>query len=56
MWPGTADYPGTSNLNWTAGQTIANSVSAYDSLQGIVWIGNAFGQADVVMDLSGWYG
>jgi hypothetical protein len=51
---GTAN-PGTSNLNFKAGQTVPNRVIAMLGSDGQVSIFNGFGNADVVVDVSGWF-
>ena len=53
-------YPGgtrplSSTLNWAAGQTIANLAVPTLSSSGELTAYNAFGQADLVMDVSGWF-
>ena len=48
--------PGESSLNWTAGEIIANSVTIDDDRTGQTWIGNYDGYADIIIDVSGWYG
>ncbi|MHB8323068.1 MAG: CHAP domain-containing protein [Candidatus Dormibacteria bacterium] len=55
VYPGGA-RPLVSALNWAAGQTIANLAVATLSSSGGLSLYNAFGQADVVMDVSGWFG
>jgi len=46
---------GTSNLNFTTNQIIANRVSATVGAGGSVCIYNNLGSVDVVVDLVGWY-
>ncbi|WP_441250165.1 PKD domain-containing protein [Kitasatospora sp. McL0602] len=47
--------PGTSNLNFTAGQTVANQVVVPIGADGKVSIYNKFGHTQVVADLFGYY-
>ncbi|HUY55382.1 MAG TPA: CHAP domain-containing protein [Candidatus Nanopelagicaceae bacterium] len=54
LYPGPA-RPLASTLNWTAGQTIANLGLPTLSPSGQLSAYNAFGQADLVMDVSGWF-
>jgi hypothetical protein len=56
VWPNLADQPLASTLNWTPGQTIPNSATARLGPNRDVWIYNDLGSADVVLDVSGWYG
>lgn len=52
--PGGAAVPTASNLNFVAGQTIANSVLVAPGVDGTVDITNAFGDTHIVVDLNGW--
>ena len=54
VYPADAAQPVASNLNWTAGATVANLVEVRLSAGGAVKIFNAAGQADVIADLAGW--
>jgi hypothetical protein len=54
VFPGDAAQPLASNLNWSARQTVANLVEVRLSASGAVSVFNAYGQADVVADLTGW--
>jgi hypothetical protein len=56
VWPYGQWAPRVSSLNWRAGQTVANSVLTPLGDLGIVWYFNHAGSADVVVDVSGWYG
>ena len=47
--------PETSNLNWTAGETVSNLVIATISASGAITIYNHSGSADVIVDVMGWY-
>ena len=53
-YPADAAQPVASNLNWTAGATVATLVEVRLSAAGAVKIFNAAGQADVIADLAGW--
>jgi hypothetical protein len=53
--PGT-NQPATSNLNFGAGQTVAQQVTATIAPDGRVRLFNASGSTHAVVDLSGWYG
>ena len=55
VWPAGQPQPGASNLNFAPGQTVPNSVVVGVSSAGIVGIFNANGNADVVVDVSGYY-
>ncbi len=54
-FPSGTRLPPSSNLNFAAGQTIANRVMVRLGTTGSVSIFNAFGNADVVVDVSGWF-
>ncbi|AUG79767.1 hypothetical protein CFP65_5054 [Kitasatospora sp. MMS16-BH015] len=54
--PGWSATVGTSNLNFTAGQTVANQVVVPIGLDGKVYIYNHTGRAHVVADVFGYYG
>ncbi|HVD03820.1 MAG TPA: fibronectin type III domain-containing protein, partial [Candidatus Dormibacteraeota bacterium] len=56
VWPAGGTRPLASNLNWGAGQTVANLVTVPVSAGGAIQVYNANGQADVVVDVSGYYG
>jgi len=47
--------PETSDLNWTAGETVSNLVIAMISTSGTITIYNYSGSADVMVDVMGWY-
>jgi hypothetical protein len=55
VFPGGTTQPVASNLNWNTGTVIANRVIVPVSSAGIVDIYNYFGNADVVVDVDGWY-
>lgn len=55
VYPSGSPNPGTSNLNFTAGQTVPNLVTAPVGPDGKVVIANHAGSADVVVDLEGYY-
>jgi len=52
---GGGAVPIASNLNWYAGQTIANRVIVKLGTNGKIMIYNAAGSADVVIDVSGYF-
>ncbi len=54
IYPADAPQPLASNLNWTAGATVANLVEVRLSPGGAVNIFDAAGHADVIADLAGW--
>jgi hypothetical protein len=56
LYPAGSSWPGTSNLNWTAGATLANLVTVSVGANGMVSVFNGGGQTDVVVDVEGWYG
>ena len=55
VFPAGASLPTASNLNWVAGQTIPNLVSVSLGTGGKVTIYNGHGNADVVVDLEGYF-
>lgn len=56
VWPNGGAFPPSSSLNWRAGVTIANAVTAVTGSAGQVLIRNNVATADVVVDVGGWYG
>ena len=56
VFPGLTTAPNASNLNFKAGQTIANMVIAAVGEDGTVSILNNDGATDVVIDVVGWFG
>jgi hypothetical protein len=56
VWPAGQTAPLASSLNWTAGNTIPNSVTAKLSPTGGISVRNALGEAHVIADVAGWYG
>jgi hypothetical protein len=54
-WPTDSPKPLASNLNFVAGQTVANRVVVPVSATGRVSIYNASGSTDVVADVNGWF-
>ena len=54
VYPSGFTRPVTSNLNWVAGNTIANLVEVAVGSGGQVTVYNAYGNTDVVMDVAGW--
>jgi hypothetical protein len=55
VWPTGAARPRTSNLNFVAGQTVANRVIAPVGSNGQVSIYNPAGSLSVVVDVAGWF-
>jgi len=55
VYPAGGKRPETSNLNFTAGQTVPNQVVVPLSADGKVTVYNHAGSTDVVADLFGWY-
>lgn len=55
-FPGGDQRPNASNLNFVAGETVANRVIVPVGADGGVWLYNNAGTTDVVVDVSGWYG
>jgi hypothetical protein len=55
IWPKGSTQPTSSNLNWVAGQTIPNAVTAKVGAGGKVNIYNPSGDAHVLIDVVGYY-
>ncbi|MER5637792.1 PKD domain-containing protein [Kitasatospora sp. NPDC002227] len=55
VYPTGQARPGTSNLNFTAGQTVPNQVVVPLGADGKVTLYNRFGSTDVVVDVFGYY-
>lgn len=55
VWPAGVAKPTASNLNFAAGQTIANLVVVKIGAGGKVSIANAVGSADVIVDVVGYF-
>ncbi len=55
FWPAGIPDPGTSNLNFPAGRTIANLVTVPLGDNRDVQVRNNAGSTEVVIDLAGWY-
>ena len=56
VWPNGQTQPTVSSLNWAAGWTIPNAVTAKIGTSGQVKIFNNLGSAHVLADVAGWYG
>ena len=54
-YPDGAPVPSTSNLNFTAGQTVPNQVTVSVGSDGYVDLYNALGTTDVVADVQGYF-
>jgi spore germination protein YaaH len=55
VYPSGGQRPGTSSVNFIAGQTVPNRVIVRVGTNGQVSIFNAGGKVDVVVDVSGWF-
>jgi hypothetical protein len=55
VWPTGTPRPTASVLNYVAGQTVAN-LSLLSTPAGSAEAANAFGQAHLIVDVTGWYG
>jgi hypothetical protein len=55
VWPTGVTQPVTSNMNFSTGQTISNTVLAKVGANGQISIANAIGCAHVIIDVLGWY-
>jgi hypothetical protein len=56
VYPSDAGPPLASNLNFAAGQTVANLVTVKVGADGNVLVYNAVGSTHVILDVVGWYG
>lgn len=56
VWPTGQVAPTSSSLNWSAGLTIANSVTTKLGTGGAIDVFNNAGNTNVIVDVSGWYG
>ena len=56
LWPTGQSQPETSNLNFSAGQSVANLVTINVGSNGQISIFNYSGQSDVIIDVEGYYG
>ena len=55
VYPAGGSQPLASNLNFLAGQTVANQVVVLLGAGGAVTVYNALGAVDVVVDVAGWF-
>jgi alpha-tubulin suppressor-like RCC1 family protein len=55
VFPKGEALPNASNLNFTPGKTVPNMVIAKIGADGSISVRNAFGSADVIIDIAGWY-
>ena len=55
VWPAGLARPLASNLNFTAGQTVANAVPVGVDDNGQISIYNSSGDTAVIVDVTGWY-
>ena len=56
VWPDGTSMPSTSNLNFVAGQTVANRVMTGVSSSGLIDVYNGAGTVDVIVDEFGLFG
>jgi len=56
VWPDLVTRPGTSDLNFAAGQTVPNLVVVQVGTNGKIDVYNVFGNTHVLIDVMGWYG
>ncbi len=56
LWPGNRAQPNASNLNFSAGQTVANLAVVLVDNDGSMRLANAAGAVHLVVDVAGWYG
>ncbi|MEO5680803.1 MAG: hypothetical protein ABIS47_14170 [Acidimicrobiales bacterium] len=55
IWPSGQPQSSASNLNWAAGDTVANAVTMDPGPDGKVSVFNAAGAAQVIIDVVGWF-
>jgi len=55
VYPGGADVPNASNLNFATGQTVPNLVAVKLAPDGTIAVANNHGQVDVIIDLAGYF-
>jgi hypothetical protein len=55
VWPADETKPVTSSLNWVEGQVVNNYVIAKVDSGGLVKLFNNEGEADIIIDVVGWY-
>jgi hypothetical protein len=55
-WPTGTPKPGTSNVNFRAGQVVANQVIVPVGADGRISIANSSGLVHVIVDVQGWFG
>jgi hypothetical protein len=55
LFPSDASRPLASDINFVAGQTVANLVLVKLGIDGRVLVYNAAGTTDVVVDVLGWF-
>ena len=56
VYPSDAGLPLASNLNFAAGQTVANLITVKVDGDGNVLVFNAAGHVHIIFDIVGWYG
>ncbi len=55
VWPAGSGLPTASNINFTAGTTIANLVTVQVGAGGVIALFNLLGRTDLVADVVGYY-
>ena len=55
VWPGGTAWPGTSNVNFSAGDTMAATALVRLSPDGQIAIKNSSGTTDIIIDVMGWF-
>ncbi|MEO5841240.1 MAG: hypothetical protein ABIQ73_04635 [Acidimicrobiales bacterium] len=55
VYPGNEGVPDTSNLNFTAGQTVPNAVAMRIGTDHRIRFRNAVGSTHLIVDVTGWY-
>ncbi len=55
VWPAGGTQPVVSNLNWVAGQTVANRVIVPVNAAGDIDVASAHSSADVIIDVNGYF-
>lgn len=55
VYPSSGVVPSVSNINFAAGETIANAVTVQVGANGMVRVANAVGSVHVIIDVVGWF-
>lgn len=56
LWPAGGSRPTVSTLNWKTGVTIPNAATTRLGVSGMLGVYSHGGNADVLVDVAGWYG